>query len=92
MAGVASKLRRTMCLKNEVDDEAVFEFKIRKGDRLYSTYVRYVKYKATIQQSEINPFVTNSSIQPCTKKSIEKIVDIIESFKTTANCVKCRSD
>jgi hypothetical protein len=38
----------TMCLKNERDDEAVSEFKIKKGDRLYGTYVRYVQYKATL--------------------------------------------
>ena len=36
-----------MCLNDAVDDEAVSEFKIRKGDRLYGTYVRYVQYKAT---------------------------------------------
>jgi hypothetical protein len=36
-----------MCLKDAVDDEAVPEFKIRKGDRLYGTHVRYVQYKAT---------------------------------------------
>jgi hypothetical protein len=32
----------TMCLENEEADEAVSGFKIRKGDRLYGTYVQQV--------------------------------------------------
>ena len=31
-------------------------FKIRKGERLYGTYVRYALYKATSQPANIPPF------------------------------------